>query len=166
MSHDLKTPVNRLRLRAELLEDSEVKKKIAQDLDEMESMVHTTLEFMRGGESAEKPQPVDLNALLESLAARRAGSRAAKVTVEGTASRPYVGRPQALKRCLGNLLDNALKYGGAASVLVEDAADRLVIPPSGSGGGRSRRGTSSACSSRSFASRARGAGIPAERDWA
>jgi len=126
MSHDLKTPVNRLRLRAELLDDSEVKKKISQDLEEVESMVHATLEFMRGGESAEKAQPIDVTALLESLAAD-AQDTGGKVAMEGAASRPYVGRPQALKRCLGNLLDNALKYGSAATIRVEDAAERLTV---------------------------------------
>jgi signal transduction histidine kinase len=126
MSHDLKTPVSRLRLRAELLEDSEVKKKIAQDLEEMESMIRGTLEFMRGGESAEKPQPVDVNALLESLQAD-AQDTGAEVSIEGVASGPYVGRPQALKRGLGNLLDNALKYGNSAVMLVDDAPDRLII---------------------------------------
>jgi len=126
MSHDLKTPVSRLRLRAELLEDSEVKKKIAQDLEEMESMIHGTLEFMRGGQSAEKAQPVDVKALLESLQAD-AQITGAEVAIEGAASRPYVGRPQALKRCLGNLLDNALKYGKSALLVVDDAPERLVI---------------------------------------
>ena len=126
MSHDLKTPVNRLRLRAELLDDSEVKKKISQDIQEVESMVHATLEFMRGGESAEKAQPIDVRALLESLAAD-AQDTGGKVAIEGAASRPYVGRPQALKRCLGNLLDNALKYGNSAMMLVEDAPERLII---------------------------------------
>ena len=126
MSHDLKTPVNRLRLRAELLDDSEVKKKISQDLEEMESMVHATLEFMRGGESAEKAQPVDVKALLESLQAD-AQVTGGEVAIEATASRPYVGRPQALKRCLRNLLDNALKYGNCATMRVEDAPDRLTI---------------------------------------
>ena len=126
MSHDLKTPVNRLRLRVELLEDSEVKKKISQDLGEMESMILGTLEFMRGGETTEPPQPVDVNALLASLQGD-AEDTGARVTIEGTASRPYVGRPQALKRCLGNLLDNAIKYGSAAKVLVEDRPERLVV---------------------------------------
>lgn len=126
MSHDLKTPVNRLRLRAELLEDSEVKKKISQDLEEVESMVHATLEFMRGGESAEKARPIDVTALLESLAAD-AQDTGGKVAIEGAASGPYVGRPQALKRCIGNLLDNALKYGSAATIRVEDAAERLNV---------------------------------------
>jgi len=126
MSHDLKTPLNRLRLRAELLDDSEVKNKIAQDLAEVEAMVQSTLEFMRGGESTEKPQPVDVMALVESLAAD-AQVIGGTVAVEGAAARPYVGRPQALKRCLGNLLDNALKYAGAVSILVEDDEDRLII---------------------------------------
>lgn len=126
MSHDLKTPVNRLRLRAELLEDGEAKRKISQDLEEVESMVLATLEFMRGGESAEKPQALDVTALLESLAAD-ARDIGANVAVEGAASRPYVGRPQALKRCLANLLDNALKYGTSATLRIEDGAERLVI---------------------------------------
>jgi signal transduction histidine kinase len=81
---------------------------------------------MRGGESAEKPQPVDVNALLESLQAD-AQDTGAEVSIEGAASGPYVGRPQALKRGLGNLLDNALKYGNSAVMLVDDAPDRLII---------------------------------------
>lgn len=126
MSHDLKTPVSRLRLRAELLEDSEAKKKIAQDLEEMESMIQGTLEFMRGGQSAEAPQPVDVKALLESLQAD-AQITGAEVAIEGAPRGPYVGRPQALKRCLGNLLDNALKYGKSALLIVDDLPERLVI---------------------------------------
>jgi len=126
MSHDLKTPVNRLRLRAELLDDGEAKQKISQDLAEMESMIHATLDFMRGGQSTEKEQPVDVMALLESLQAD-AQITGAQVAIEGAATRPYLGRPQALKRCLGNLLDNAAKYGNAALVSVDDAADRLAI---------------------------------------
>lgn len=126
MSHDLKTPVTRLRLRAELLDDGELKRKITQDLEEMESMVHATLEFMRGVDSAEKPQPIDVMAWLASLQgdAEEVGGQ---VALEGSAAAPYVGRPQALKRCLRNLLDNALKYGSAARVLVEDRPDRLTI---------------------------------------
>jgi signal transduction histidine kinase len=126
MSHDLKTPVSRLRLRAELLEDSEAKKKIAQDLEEMESMIQGTLEFMRGGQSAEASQPIDVKALLESLQAD-AQITGAEVAIEGAPRGPYTGRPQALKRCLGNLLDNALKYGKSALLVVDDLPERLVI---------------------------------------
>jgi len=126
MSHDLKTPVNRLRLRAELLDDSEAKQKISQDLHEMESMIHATLDFMRAGQNTEKERPVDMTALLESLQAD-AQITGAQIAIEGSAAKPYIGRPQALKRCLGNLLDNAVKYGNSAVMLVDDAADRLTI---------------------------------------
>ena len=126
MSHDLKTPVTRLRLRAELLEDGELKKKISQDVEEIEAMVLATLEFMRGGETAERVQPVDVTALLESLQAD-AAVLGGQVVLEGATARPFAGRPQALKRCLGNLIENALKYGKSATLSVEDAPDRLVI---------------------------------------
>jgi len=126
MSHDLKTPVTRLRLRAELLEDGEPKRKISQDVEEMEAMVLATLEFMRGGETAERVQPVDVTALLESLQGD-AAVLGGQVLIEGNTARPFVARPQALKRCLGNLIDNALKYGKSAILSVEDAPDRLVI---------------------------------------
>lgn len=126
MSHDLKTPVTRLRLRAELLADGELKKKMAQDLGEMESMIDATLDFMRGVEGGEKTQPLDVMALLESLQAD-AQETGGKVAIEGAACGAYAGRPQALKRCLGNVLDNALKYGKSATMIVEDGPDRLVI---------------------------------------
>ncbi|HEX6265600.1 MAG TPA: ATP-binding protein [Burkholderiales bacterium] len=126
MSHDLKTPVTRLRLRAELLEDGELKKKISQDLAEMEALVQASLEFMKGLETGERPQPVDVMALLESLQAD-AVELGGKVELQGAASGPYAGRPQALKRCLGNLLDNALQYGQSATIVVDDDAERLSI---------------------------------------
>lgn len=126
MSHDLKTPVTRLRLRAELLEDGELKKKISQDLAEMEALVHASLEFMKGLETGERPQPVDVMALLESLQAD-AVELGGQVALQGSAAAPYLGRPQALKRCLGNLLDNALKYGRSATIVVKDDATQLVV---------------------------------------
>ena len=126
MSHDLKTPITRMRLRAELLDDGELKTRFAQDLLEMESMVGGTLDFMRGLETGERARPVDMMALLESLQedARETGG---EITLEGSVQAPYVGRPQALKRCLRNLIDNAIKYGNSAMITVEDGADRLTI---------------------------------------
>jgi signal transduction histidine kinase len=126
MSHDLKTPVTRLRLRAELLDDGELKNKISQDLEEMESMVHATLEYMRGVDNAERVQRIDVAALLGSLQADFA-DMGGRVELSGAAAQPYSGRPQALKRCLGNLIDNAIKYGQRATILVEDGPDALVI---------------------------------------
>jgi signal transduction histidine kinase len=89
---------------------------------------------MRGGDSDEKPQPIDVTALLESIAADARDTGGA-VAIEGPVSKPYVGRPQALKRCVRNLVDNALKYGGSASLLVEDAPGQLTIRIRDSGPG-------------------------------
>lgn len=126
MSHDLKTPVTRLRLRAELLEDPQTRARFTKDLDEMESMVGATLDFLRGQESGEAVKPVDVMALLESVQADMAEIGGA-VSIAGGAPAPYPGRPQSLKRCLRNLLENAVKYGKSASVAVNDRADRLEI---------------------------------------
>lgn len=126
MSHDLKTPITRLRLRAELLDDPQIREKFSKDLEEMEAMVGATLDFMRGLENGERSQRVDVAALLESLQfdARELGG---KIEIEGAASAPYEGRPQALKRCLANLVDNAVKYGKSARVIVDNDAARLKI---------------------------------------
>lgn len=125
MSHDLKTPITRLRLRTELLDNPELRAKFAKDLEEMESLVATTLDFMRGLDNRET-HPVDVMALLESLQedAREVGG---EVRIEGSARAPFPANPQTLKRCLGNLIDNAIKYGKSATLAVEDAADALRI---------------------------------------
>lgn len=126
MSHDLKTPITRLRLRLELLPDGTLKDKFARDLDEMEAMVSATLDFMRGVEQGGSPQPVDVMALLESLQAD-AEEMGREVAIEGGVTRPYPGNPQTLKRCIGNLVDNAVNYGKRATVMVADEGDRLSI---------------------------------------
>ncbi len=126
MSHDLKTPVTRLRLRAELLDDAQLRAKFTGDLQEMEAMVSAALDFLRGMENSEPVQPVDIMALLESLQAdiQETGGT---VVIEGQPSAPYPGRAQALKRCIGNLVENAVKYGQRARVLVDDNDARLEL---------------------------------------
>jgi len=126
MSHDLKTPITRLRLRAELLNDAAMREKFEQDLVEMEQMVKAALDFMRGLEHTEPVQPLDVMALLHTLQ-EQSGEVHGDVRIEGAAPAPYSGRLQALKRCLGNLVDNALKYGGSATIRVEDQPHELRI---------------------------------------
>jgi signal transduction histidine kinase len=126
MSHDLKTPITRLRLRSELLDDMQLRAKFTGDLEELESMVGSTLDFLRGLENGEPAQPVDILALLESLQADLT-EMGGPVTVEGTAGAPFPGRPQALKRCFANLLENAVKYGKSARVIVDDDVTRLQV---------------------------------------
>lgn len=134
MSHDLKTPITRMRLRAELLDDEPIKEKFTRDLSELEAMVSGTLDFMRGFEANEPMQRLDINTLLESLQAD-AGEVGDVVEIDGEATMPYLCRPQALKRCLSNLLENAVKYGQAAHVLVTQRADSLHIVISDQGPG-------------------------------
>ncbi|BAN35257.1 putative two-component sensor histidine kinase [Sulfuricella denitrificans skB26] len=126
MSHDLKTPITRLRLRAELLEDDDLRAKFTKDLEEMESLVAATLDFMRGVDNPETVQPVDIMALLESLQAD-AAEIGHEVRLQGIVAQPYPCKPTALKRCLSNLIDNAIKYGKSATVIVNDGDKQLQI---------------------------------------
>ena len=126
MSHDLKTPITRLRLRTEMLDDAALRDKFAQDLKEMEEMVGAALDFMRGLDSSEPAQPVDIMALIESIV-RDAREVGGDVRIEGAARASFTGHPQSLKRCLTNLVDNAVKYGTGATIAVEDGVQALSI---------------------------------------
>jgi len=126
MSHDLKTPLTRMRLRAELLEDASLRQKFEADLLEMEAMVTQTLEFMRGLSNREPTQLIDIMGLLESLQADNE-AMGRTVTIDGSLATPLKGMPQLLKRCISNLIDNAVLYGQQAEITVEDGADALTI---------------------------------------
>lgn len=126
LSHDLKTPLTRMRLRTELLDDDEARPRFEADLQEMESMVAQTLDFMRGLGGHEAKTQVDVNALLKALQTdQQAMGR--KVVIEGQAVRPFVGVPSLLRRALGNLVDNAVLYGGGATIRVDDSPQKLVL---------------------------------------
>jgi len=126
ISHDLKTPITRLRLRAEMLSDGEIRAKMLRDLEEMQTMVGTTLDFFRTTGSNPQRQPVDIGALIESICEDRRESGPA-LSVRGAAQAPFRADPQALRRCLENLIENALRYGGGAEIEVTDSSDRLRI---------------------------------------
>ena len=135
MSHDLKTPITRMRLRAEMLDDAHIKAKFTKDLDELQQMVGSTLDYMRGlAEGGEAVQPIDVTALISSLKeeAEEAGHT---ITLSGDARSPVMGRAQALKRCLQNLIDNALAYGRRADITLRDEGGALSIAISDDGPG-------------------------------
>lgn len=126
MSHDLKTPLTRLRLQVETtLDDPAIQTRFGKELDEMESMVRGALALFRGLDDDEALAPIDINALVATLQSEFTEMRA-DVTVEGKALQPFIGKPQALKRCLTNLVANAVKFGTRATIVVEDGA-ALVI---------------------------------------
>lgn len=126
VSHDLKTPLTRMRLRTDLLDDEELRAKLQRDLDDMESMVTATLDFMRGSDSREATQALDLTALLETIQsdAQDAGWTVALI---GEVGPPIQARPRALKRCITNLVENAARYGGGAEIGVERVTGAIVI---------------------------------------
>ena len=134
ISHDLRTPITRLRLRAELIDDTALRGKVSDDLAEMEAMTTAALDLLRGAHSDEPRQPVDLMALLASLQAD-AGEAGHDVTVQGMAESPYPGRPLALKRLLSNLVNNAVSYGGRAAVSVRDDPGAVHITVADDGPG-------------------------------
>ena len=126
MSHDLKTPLTRLRLQVETaLEDPVIQAKFGKELDEMESLVHGSLALFRGLDDDETQAPIDINSLVETIKNefREMGH---DVTVEGEATQPLSGKPQALKRCLTNLVANAVKFGVRAKIVVEDGSALLI----------------------------------------
>lgn len=126
VSHDLKTPITRLKLRAEMLADDGQRAKFLRDLEDMETMIGATLDFLRGEADKESGVPLDINALLSTLQDDMA-ALGERVEVVGEAARPLQARPQALKRCLSNLLENAVRYGGKAHIRVEDSPRELQL---------------------------------------
>lgn len=126
ISHDLKTPITRLRLRAELLKDEALRAKFVHDLEEMEKLANSTLDFLRGLDTSETPQALDVMALLESIQSD-AAETGQDVRLTGTVSGSFKGRPQALRRCLENLLNNAIRYGRRAMISVQDNDQELII---------------------------------------
>ncbi|KJK03833.1 histidine kinase [Pseudomonas sp. 5] len=125
ISHDLRTPITRLRLRVELLEDEQQQAKFSRDLDELEMLVKGALQCVKDTDIHENIEPVDLNHALDCLIEPYLAS--GRVTLQGRALALYPGKPLALRRCMGNVIDNALKYGERAHLRVLDSETGFVL---------------------------------------
>lgn len=126
ITHDLQTPMTRLRLRLEKVDDAELRDKLISDLSAMQGMVREGLDLARSMDSAEAMQRLDIDSLVDSVCAD-ATDAGQVVTVHGTVGASLMARPIALRRCLTNLLDNAVKYGVEAQVDVARQDGYAVI---------------------------------------
>lgn len=123
VSHDLQTPITRLRLRADLLDDARLRDKLHADLAEMQSLVEEGIAYARSSQAAREPQQcVNLRALLQSITFDYADA-GMSVQLLQAADGTCDTRPQALRRLMCNLVDNALKFAGAAELSLEAGAD-------------------------------------------
>ncbi len=128
ITHDLQTPLTRLRLRLEKVGDDELRDKLIDDLSAMQAMVKEGLDLARSMDSNEPLKPLDLDSLIDSVCAD-AVDAGQEVSFAGKPGITVMARPVALRRCLINLIDNAVKYGQYAKVSTEavnDAGKRLI----------------------------------------
>jgi signal transduction histidine kinase len=126
ISHDLRTPIMRLRLRAEVIDDEDERERALADLDDMERMIASTLSFAHDDAAVEARETVDLVALVQRVcdSIEDAGL---PVEFEGEGRVAYACRPGALRRALSNLIENAARYGERARVELLADERRIVV---------------------------------------
>ncbi|HEC54249.1 MAG TPA: HAMP domain-containing protein [Gammaproteobacteria bacterium] len=125
VSHDLRTPLSRLKLRLEQIEDTKLQGQMRQDLNDMIGMLDATLSYLHEQRTSETRHLLDVQALVESMS-ENAQDQGSDVQFSGTCA-PLQVQPMALRSCLNNLIDNALRYAGTAQVGLEDSREALVI---------------------------------------
>ncbi len=126
ISHDLRTPLTSLRINAEFIENAENREHMIEQLDEMEEIVKSTLAFAKSEAEDEPIAAVDISDLLSAVAEeqRRIGQQ---VFVKHNPYSELRGRPVSLKRAFRNLIENAVKYGTRADVLIAERMNNLVV---------------------------------------
>jgi signal transduction histidine kinase len=126
VSHDLRTPITRLRLRAEFVGDDELRRMIDADLDEMDRMIESTLAFLRGDPASEESKTVDIRSVLQTICDQLSDA-GRDVVLSGSRYAPFRCKPLAIKRALSNLVENAVKYGETARVVLNDRPHELSV---------------------------------------
>lgn len=125
IAHDLRTPLTRLRFRAEQAPDA-VRDRMAADIEEMDALIAQAMAFVRGETAPERREALDLDRLAADCVAGFAETGAA-VTFDGGTALPVLADPAALRRALDNLVGNAVKYGGRARVRASVAEGKAVV---------------------------------------
>ena len=126
ISHDLRTPLTSLRLRAEFIDDDETRERMVATIDEMARMAEATLAFARDDAAGEESRNTDLVALIEAVSADFS-DLGHDVSVEGPEHLYLSVRQVSLRRALRNLVENAIRYGLRARVRLERTATAVVI---------------------------------------
>jgi signal transduction histidine kinase len=126
ISHDLRAPLARLRLRAEFVEDTEQQRKMFGDLQAMNAMIDTTLAFAADDARQEPRRLVDLGVLVEDVC-EDATDAGGSVSCVGSRGIEITCRPSTIRRAVTNLIDNAVKYAGAAQVRIVREQSRIAI---------------------------------------
>lgn len=126
ISHDLRAPLTRLRLRGEFIEDADQQQRLFRDVDEMQAMINTALEFFRDDARLEQATQLDLAELLQTLIDDYR-DQSIDLTFRGPPRLVYFGRPLGLKRVMTNLMDNAIHYGVAPEVELQQRSGEVVI---------------------------------------
>jgi signal transduction histidine kinase len=129
IGHDLRTPITRLKLRAEYMDDEEQRRKMLVDLEELEAMVSATLAVGRDTSIDEPVAPLDLAELVRTVLDETADARPEAtdlLTFHGPDHLVVRARPFALKRALTNLISNAVNYGGCANVTLDERDSRQI----------------------------------------
>ena len=126
VSHDLRTPITSLRLRTELIDNAEQRRKSLATLDHMEKMIESILTFAKAELATEQRRPVDLSALVESICNDHQ-DMGATAEFHGASNIKYQCAPLAMRRALTNLIDNAIKYGGCARVQINKVSSKIIL---------------------------------------
>ncbi|MEM9243082.1 MAG: HAMP domain-containing sensor histidine kinase [Pseudomonadota bacterium] len=123
LSHDLRTPITRLKLRLHLIDDENIQEKFNNDLDQIEAMIDETLSYVREKSRQETKIKIDLCALLQSICDDYTDT-GKKVNFTTSVQKAYIsGQALALKRAFSNIIDNAIKYAGSATIRLEQHSD-------------------------------------------
>jgi signal transduction histidine kinase len=132
IGHDLRTPITRLKLRVEFIEDDEMRRRMLIDLDELEAMVTATMAFGRDVASSEPVGAVDLAVLVRTVLDEASDARpevADQLHYSGPEHLTVQTRSLSMKRAIANLVGNAVAYGGGAKVKLEPPARRDPLAP-------------------------------------
>lgn len=122
ISHDLQTPITRMKLRVEMADRPELRDKLFEDLDNMTRLVREGIAFARSAQPLEETrQRLNLNDFLDTIVCDYADVGKAVRFIPGSIQQPVLIQPQALRRIMSNLIDNGLKFGDSVTVILEHA---------------------------------------------